>query len=805
MIPDSTRRWFMFQLGAAVCPPLAAPLAAQPPQPSLLRRTWNARWITAAGAPATEYGVYHFRRVFDLPRKPERFVVHVSGDNRYQLFANGRRVAAGPARGDLFHWHYETVDLAPFLEAGRNAVAAVVWNFGDLAPEAQITLETGFLLEGDSEAERVAGTGPNWKARRDEGYSPVILTGAQVRGYYVSGPGDRVDAAAHPWGWEKADFDDAGWPPAAVVGIAAGREASDPHTRWMLVPRDIPFEEERPLRLERMRRASGIPQPAAFPRQAEPVHIPARTRAVLLLDQSYLTTGYPELALSGGKDAMVKLGYAEALFQPVPAPGRGLEKNNRDEVEGKQFIGNYDEFIMDGGAARVFRPLWWRTWRYLQLEIETKDQPLTVDDLHATYIGYPFERKARFTGGGAEIDRILEVGWRTARLCAHETYMDCPYYEQLQYVGDTRVQCLVSLFNSGDARLMRNAIQQIDDSRQSDGATMSRYPTRMEQYIPGFSLWWIGMVHDYWWYVDDPEFARRMLPGVRAVLSFFERYQKANGSLESLPWWRYLDWVPGWQGGDPPQEADGSAAPFDLLLLLGYRWAAELEAGLGLRALAEVYRERERQLRATIQALYWDAGQRLYADTPSKQQFSQHTNTLAVLADAISGDAARDLMLRILTAPSLAQTGLFFRFYVHTALAKVGEGGRYLDQLGDWRDMLARGLTTFAEIVDRPGSPARSDCHAWSASPNIEIFRTVLGVDSAAPGFARVRVAPNPGALASFSGAVPHPRGMVEVEFAGNAGRPSARVTLPAGVSGEFVWRGARKELTPGLNQVEPG
>ncbi len=46
----------------------------------------------------------------------------------------------------------------------------------------------------------------------------------------------------------------------------------------------------------------------------------------------------------------------------------------------------------------------------------------------------------------------------------------------------------------------------------SEGATMSRYPTRLEQYIPGFSLWWIGMVHDYWWYVDEPEFVRPCYP-----------------------------------------------------------------------------------------------------------------------------------------------------------------------------------------------------------------------------------------------------------------------------------------------------
>src|SRR5947209_10159537 len=85
-------------------------------------RVWRAYWIDA-GAPPQQYGVYHFRRVFDLPEKPSKFVIHVSGDNRFQLFANGTRVAVGPARGDLTHWRYETLDIAAHLHAGRNLLA----------------------------------------------------------------------------------------------------------------------------------------------------------------------------------------------------------------------------------------------------------------------------------------------------------------------------------------------------------------------------------------------------------------------------------------------------------------------------------------------------------------------------------------------------------------------------------------------------------------------------------------------------------------------------------------------------------
>ena len=104
--------------------------------------------------------------------------------------------------------------------------------------------------------------------------------------------------------------------------------------------------------------------------------------------------------------------------------------------------------------------------------------------------------------------------------------MDCPYYEQLQYAGDTRIQALVSLYMSGDDRLVRNAIAQLNDSRTPEGATYSRAPSRLQQYIPPFSLWWIGMVHDFWTYRDDPQFVREMLPGVRQVLTFFSRYQR---------------------------------------------------------------------------------------------------------------------------------------------------------------------------------------------------------------------------------------------------------------------------------------
>jgi hypothetical protein len=377
--------------------------------------------------------------------------------------------------------------------------------------------------------------------------------------------------------------------------------------------------------------------------------------------------------------------------------------------------------------------------------------------------------------------------------------MDCPYYEQLQYVGDTRIQALVSLYMSGDARLVRNAIEQLNSSRTAEGATMSRAPTRLQQYIPPFSLWWIGMVHDYWRYVDDAGFVREMLPGVRAALGFIARHEKPAGLLGPLPWWNYVDWVPQWPRGTPPTEPDGMSAAHDLQLLLAYRWAAEMEAALGSKALAEEYRGSEARLRAAIQKAYWDPTRSLYADTRAKSHFSQHANVLAILGGVIQGAEARALLERVLEDATLAQCTIYFRHYLNSALNQVGAGDRYLDLLGEWRQMLARGLTTWAEHAD----PVRSDCHAWGASPNYELFRTVLGIDSAAPGFRRVLIRPFPGKLRRISGAIPHPKGEVAVTLViSEDGRLEAEVRLPEGVEGEFVWRDSRRPLPAGVSKL---
>src|SRR5690242_1746796 len=126
--------------------------------PALLKGSWQADWISCPGIAQRAYGVYHFRKVFEISAKPDKFVIHISADNRYRLFVNDHAVCSGPARGNLYNWDFETVDIATFLQNGKNIIAVLVWNMGEYAAVAQVSNQTALVVQGDTGAENRINT-----------------------------------------------------------------------------------------------------------------------------------------------------------------------------------------------------------------------------------------------------------------------------------------------------------------------------------------------------------------------------------------------------------------------------------------------------------------------------------------------------------------------------------------------------------------------------------------------------------------------------------------------------------------------
>ena len=764
--------------------------------PSITNRgTWTASWITCPDVAQREYGVFHFRKTVNLPAVPSKFIVHVTADNRYRLFVNGKPVASGPARGDLYNWYYESIDIAPQLVSGNNTIAAVVWNMGVHAPVAQISNQTGFLLQGDTKQEEVFNTNQSWKVIQNKSYTPCSMdNGRRLRTYMVIGPGDHVEASAYPWGWETTGFNDQHW--ATAINITNAVQAGyGTDNLWTLSKRTIPLMEETVQRIPLVRRTEGFELASSkFLDNDASIIIPAGKKISILLDQTFNTTAYPQLTVSKGKGAMIRLSYAEALFDDKRVKG------HRDSIEGKTLIGNFDEYVSDGGDKRTFRPLWMRTYRYLQLDITTQEEPLVLNDLHGMFTAYPFEPTASFSSNDASLQQIWDVGWRTARLCAGETYFDCPYYEQLQYEGDTRIQALISLYVTGDDRLMRKAITDFYHSRVPEGLTQGRYPSNRLQVIPPFSLYWVSMLYDYWMHRPDEAFVKDKLVAVRGVLNWYQQnVDQTKNMLGPMKWWNFTDWNRKFPNGVPDGATDGNSSVITLQYAYTLQQAALLFDHFNQKQEAANYRSTAAKLIAATYQHCFDASKNAMANTPEKKSFSQHAGIMGILTGAVPQQSAKKVMNTILHDTSLSQATFFYRFYLTRAMKQAGMANLYYSELRPWHDMIKMGLTTFAENPE----PTRSDCHAWSSSPNYDFLATICGIMPDAPGFKKVLITPALGELKEVRGKMPHPNGFITVELkrTGTSGIEGS-VELPKGLVGKFVWNNKEILLKEGNQKV---
>ncbi len=765
--------------------------------------SWRAAWIAHPSASASAYGVYEFTREFDADTIPSELWVRVSGDNRYRLRVNGVEVCEGPQSGDLQHWRYARLDIAGHLRVGGNVISARVWNYGDLRPVAMQSSGTAFVLEVEGEDVYGLGTGPVWSVAHDLRYAPFVSDSFRRSTYVAVAPGEQVDQARDMGLAAPAAF------AARAVGYGQGTDGGR-LLEWDGIDYsaysregDAGGDGHAASKLL----VSGELQLVAI--DGVPVgdrlvdgSVPAFSRKRYLYRSSELRNGTLEGigAGPGGRGAKITITYAESLVDSLN------QKHHRDSIVGKHIFGLRDVVALDGNARPV-EFLTWRTWRYVELDVRTQAQPLAMPS------ALTYSRRSYFAALAAELstpqapelERIFATGLHTAESCLVETFMDCPYYERLQYLGDTRIQALIRLYNSDDDRPVLRAIRDFDRSRTPEGLTQSRFPSQWMQVIPPFSLFWVGMIGDYHRIRGNDELVVEVLPGIREVLDWHQERLRPDGLLTRLPWWNFVDWTDEWawnpvlsNGGVPPEDAEGGS----VLLTLQYAYA--LREAVDLLAqrqpdLAGRYDERRREvLEACAKTI--DLTRGYYPDAQGIASFSQHTQIMAVLAGAYDDRLAdgRRLMESVLSDTSLIQTTYYYRFFLIEALAKLGMADLYLSQLGPWREQLALGLTTFAEKPD----PTRSDCHAWSASPSYHLLRLVGGVDIREGGRV-VDFAPQLGDLRNLELVIPHPGGDIRASYiVAPSGGITAELVLPKGATGTFAWRGRTKSLGPGAQTV---
>jgi alpha-L-rhamnosidase len=793
------------------------PFPPRTPEEQFHAGQWPCKWVGCEGCDRPSFvAAYKLSFSLDDAATPR---IHVTADQRYELFLDGERQGRGPERGDGLNWFYETYDLE--LSPGPHVLVARVWSMDQRthqAPAAQVSVRSGFLLAADAPHTDLLGTGiAPWEAKELDGYEfllPPFRGAGELAGGTV-----RVDGARLPWGFKKGSGD--GWRPVIDLDTARDQLNSsswgdvDPHR---LRPAVLPpmLDVPRSTAVVRHVDEPDGTQTTAFRVEAKrclgdemdswqeiasgqgDCVVAAKSRRRVVLDLGDYYCGYPELAVSRGRGTRVRVHWAEALFS---GPDPNSAKGNRDEVEGKYFIGRGDEFLPDGGEARVFDSLWWSCGRYVELLVETGDEPVTMHAFRIRETRYPLEWEGSLDLGDDRFNRALPILWRGLQMCSHETYMDCPYYEQLMYAGDTRLEVLTTYVATRDDRLPRKAVEMFARSLLPTGLTQSRYPCACRQVIPQFALFWVAMVHDYALWRGDLDFVRSLMVPVRTVCDAFLASVGSDGLLRTPEGWNWIDWVPEWSAtrGAHPLDETGLSGVNNWQLVMVLTLAEKLERWVGLEERADRLCGEAKALADRATEAFWREDQGLIADTPTGSSLSEHAQCYALLSGLLEEGKRERVLSGLLSDLDLARATIYFQHYLFEALTQAGRADAILDRLDLWYGLPGMGFKTTLEAPE----PSRSDCHAWGAHPIYHAFASILGIRPAAPGFERVTITPQLGGLPRAAGVLMHPRGEIQVRFQREGDRLVGDVDLPDGVSGELLFGSARVALSSGAQEID--
>ena len=224
-------------------------------EPAGTESTIFGQWIWCSGEERPKNFYLHVRRSLECRSGLRKAEIDVTADSRYQLFVNGVRVAAGPARCDRRWQCLDRWDVTRFLRPGPNVVAALVHHYGEWT-FAYMLGRAGFLADlaltyGEGKVEHV-GTDASWRVRPADAWDRRLPRISIQLGF-----GEIYDARKEFEGWGSHGFDDSGWQHATVLG-PPGMEPW-PH----LVPRDIPAMKETPCHPVRVIDSGCVSRPAA--------------------------------------------------------------------------------------------------------------------------------------------------------------------------------------------------------------------------------------------------------------------------------------------------------------------------------------------------------------------------------------------------------------------------------------------------------------------------------------------------------------------------------------------------------------
>lgn len=585
-----------------------------------------------------------------------------SADERAILFCDGKRIADGPHRGTAQTWF--TMIHRFELEPGPHVIVFLLIALGkDLTAYGQVSIQPGIFVEPNPILS------PEWEIQLCMGCS--FATSKTDWGSFAHLLADER------FNWEVSSGRGGDWKPAV----------------WS--------DDCRNLR------------PTSLPDMLYEETFDYTRKGNYFLFSDYVKV-YGEYEFSG--TGSVRLRWAEPGVKPEELDEKFVTGTKPGEAY-PYFSSTGDQIILTGKKIKYF-DYWWHAGRTLEITLYGNAK---LESTKFFRTDYPWVLKRPLNVPGNErITNLLQKSWATLKACTGETFMDCPYYEQLQYISDTRFDMLSLYEITDDLRLTEKALRQFAEGLSENGFISCRYPSKdfaeyqpeygeiCRLHIPAFTAFYTQMVHDFARLRKNDSLVRELLPTLRKTMDYLYGYRTADGVLR-VPGWNFIDWRDDWEGGIPPGCQDGIGCTLNLITLLSLKDLADIESCFGNRENSEKYVNFAEELAGSIRKKYYNPERGIFFENEATGYCCEHSQVFALLA---LGERS---VIAELEKNALPECGIAFGFYYLEACRKFG-----LRELFDKRleKYLATAdlpsLVTMPEVF--PGSAwFRSDCHAWSA------------------------------------------------------------------------------------------
>ena len=645
----------------------------------------DCRWITHKSAGASDNATYYFKKSFFLSEvKPALF--EISAQARYKLYINGLFVACGPCKGTREKTYFDAVDVTSYLKAGENEIFIEVLQLVSDDMQGIMSPIEGVLRVGAMLLACELNCG-DLSLQSDESWlvAKAPIKHISARSCYSAATREIHDKTIDPV-YENA-----------VVQTGVSNAEVD-HYWWGGTNKCFLYERPIPM-LDFKDKTDIVKYDGEF------------------FEADYLTFGFPTFKLSG--KGTVRLYYFECFTEI-----QGKTNNVRTDRSLDFTKEMYDEITIDGEV--LFEPFWFRCFRFIKPEVSAD---ISIKLERMTEVNYPMFPRTDYDFGRYDDNKLWEISVRTLQRCMHETYEDCPFYEQLQYCMDTSTQMVFNYQLTDDDRLARKAMDDFAAAQLANGLMPSRTPSVGDQHIPTFQFYFIFMVYAHYTRFGDLGLVRKHLRAIDGVCEWFTNHINDDGVVGQSKYWNFVDWATPWgyekdenDGGVPVGIHGGVIGLYNPMMAYFLQCAAKLNAVCGRIDVANEYLETAEMLKKNTEKYFWDKEKGLYADNLDHTKYSQHMQTWCVLSGTATGRRAKSIMKK--SRDLEAKATYAFAYFYFRALEVCGLYKYTNEMMNSYRGLLKLNCTTVPETP----TYSRSDCHAWGALAIYEFSATILGV-----------------------------------------------------------------------------